>query len=154
MFVPLLFGMFLGQGGELGSGLQNLLHALSILSRGLIDRACFNFYTGEWVVSVGKVEQGMSGGGVGLVSILEGGEQQPEWPISLSVVNEHSKVVLNFLIDSLRLSVCLRVVCSAWGSFDVELFVQIFNKHRYEDRSAVRNNLPRDTMHTDNMLDE
>ena len=86
---------------------------------------------------MGKVERGVSSSRVCLVSILEGGEQQPEWPVGLSVVDEHSEVVLNFLVDSFCLSIGLWVMCSARGSLDVELLVKVFYECGHEDGSSV-----------------
>ena len=96
----------------------------------------------------------MSGSGVRLISILEGGEGEPERPVSLSVVDEHPKIVLDFLVNPFCLSVCLWVMRGAGGSFDMELFVQIFNERGHEDGSAVRDDLPGNTVHTDYVLDE
>ena len=103
---------------------------------------------------MGKIEWGMSSSGVCLISILECSEREPERPVCLSVIDEHLEIVLDFLIDSFCLSVCLWVVCGARGSFNVELFVQILNERGYEDQSTVRNNLPRYSVHTDDMLNE
>ena len=72
---------------------------------------------------MGEVEWRVPSSGVHLIPILEGGEWEPERPISLSVVDEHSQVVLNFLIDSFCLSVGLGVMRGARRSFNVELFV-------------------------------
>ena len=103
---------------------------------------------------MGKVEWGVSGSGVRLISILEGGEQEPERPVCLSIVDEHPKIVLDFLVDPFCLSVCLWVMRGARSPLDVKLFVQIFNERGYEDRSAVRNNLPRDPVHADDVLNK
>ena len=86
---------------------------------------------------MGEIERGMSSSRVRLISILEGGEWEPERPISLSVVDEHPKIVFDFLIDSFCLSICLWVMRGARGPFDVELFVEIFYECRYEDRSSI-----------------
>ena len=106
------------------------------------------------MIAVGKVERGVTSSRVGLISILEGGERQPEGPISLSIVDEHSEVVLDLLVDPFGLSVCLWMMHGAQGSLDVELFVEIFDERGHKDRSAVRNDLPRDAVHTDDVLDE
>ena len=103
---------------------------------------------------MGEVEQRVSCSGVCLISILEGGEGEPEQPVSLSVVDEHSEIVLDFLIDLFCLSICLRMVRGARRSFYVELLVQIFNEHGYEDGSAVRNDFSGYAVHADDVLDK
>ena len=73
------------------------------------------------------------------------------YPVVLSLVTEQAEVGFDFLVLALDLSVTLRVVCGGEPVRYAKSFVQRLHEPRGELRSAVRYNLTRYSMKTEDL---
>ena len=75
-------------------------------------------------------------------------------PVVLSLIDEYPKVLLQFLIDLLRLSITLWVIGCGGRYLNPEYTVQLPSEFCYELRTSVGDYLAGYAMEFPNMLDE
>ncbi len=68
----------------------------------------------------------------------EGHEGEPFGPVILKVVDEDPEILLNFLVDSFSLSICLWVVGSGYVCLDLEQVIEVFHELGDEHGASVR----------------
>ena len=73
-----------------------------------------------------------------MVIILELREREEVIPVVLPLINKETEELLQFLINSFRLSVSLGVVCSSSCQLNSEKSVQLLWKLRYKLGTSVR----------------
>src|SRR5277367_2769699 len=89
-------------------------------------------------------KQNFAGCGMDVIVVLEFRKGEQFIPVILLLINKDSKVLLQFLIDSLRLSVTLRVVSGGSRQFNCKESVKFPGKFRYELRSTIGNDFLRE----------
>ena len=62
------------------------------------------------------------------------------------IVDEHTEVLFNFLIDTLRLPVCLGMIGCGWVGFDGKESIEFFHEARLKLSASVMDELLRYTM--------
>ena len=91
---------------------------------------------------------------VDVVVILEFCQREEVCPVVLSLIDEYPKVLLQFLIDPLRLSDTLWVIGSGGRYLNPKYMVQLPSEFCYELRTSVRDYLAGYAMEFPNMLDK
>ena len=89
-----------------------------------------------------------------VVVILEFCQGEEVRPVILSLIDEYPKVLLQFLIDPLRLSIPLRVIGCGGRYLNPEYAVQFLSELCYELWTLVRDYLAGYAMEFPNVLDE
>ena len=89
-----------------------------------------------------------------MVVILEFRQGEEVHPVVLSLIDEYLKVLLQFLIDPLRLSVPLWVIGCGGRYLNPEYAVQLLSELCYELRTSVRDYLAGYAVEFPNVLDE
>ena len=62
------------------------------------------------------------------------------------IVDEHTEVLFNFLIDTLRLPVCLGMISCGWVGFNGKESIEFFHETQLELSASVMDKLLRYTM--------
>lgn len=70
------------------------------------------------------------------------------------VVAKDTKIVLNFLVNPLRLTIRLRMIGRTGIALDVKKLVEITHECRYEVGTPVTNDLPRESMIPEDIVSE
>ena len=104
--------------------IPDLVHPLNELCGRFVRCVGGDDFWSVGVVAVHEVEWGESGRDVDSVVVGELGHGYPLRPVVLVVVEEDSEVLLQFLIDALRLSICLWVEGRRWVVLDSERGVE------------------------------
>ena len=89
-----------------------------------------------------------------VVVILEFRQREEVCPVVLSLIDKYPKVLLQFLIDLLHLSVTLRVIGSGGRYLNPEYVVQLPSEFCYELRTSVGDYLAGYAVEFPNMLDK
>ena len=112
----------------------------------------FKTYPGE---SPGFKEEGrLLSRQVDVVVILEFRQRKEVCSVVLSLIDEYPKVLLQFLIDPLRLSITLRVIGSGGRYLNPKYAVQLPSEFCYELQTLVGDYLAGYAMEFPNMLDK
>ena len=74
------------------------------------------------------------------------GNRNPVIPVMLSLVHKEVKELLNFLVDTLSLAVCLWVVGHGGCNFNSECLTETLHEVRHELGSSVANHLFQESM--------
>jgi hypothetical protein len=67
-----------------------------------------------------KEKRDLSGRGMDMIVVLEFRKRKEFVPVVLALIDKDTEILFEFLIDPLRLSVSLRVVCRGSRQFDSE----------------------------------
>ncbi len=115
--------------GFLGSGMD-ILHFgdEGIGSRGAEGSGGFRSWEYGGVVAVVDFKGTFTGGRVCAVVMGKGSKGEPFCPVGLEVIDKHAKVFFDFLVDSLGLSICLRVIGGREIALDLEKIVEILHE--------------------------
>ena len=89
-----------------------------------------------------------------VVVILEFRQREEVCPVVLSLIDEYPKVLLQFLIDLLHLSITLWVIGRGGRYLNPKYTVQLLSEFCYELRTSVRDYLAGYAMEFPNMLDK
>ena len=73
-----------------------------------------------------------------MIIVLEFHERKEVIPVILSLVNEETEKLLQFLVDSFRLSISLRMIHSGGSQLYSEKSVKFLHKLHYELGTSVR----------------
>ena len=98
-----------GSGEGRGGIVPDLVHPLNELCGRFVRCVGGDDFWGVWVVAVHEVEWGESSRNMDSVVVGKFGHGYPLRPVVLVVVEEDPEVLLQLLIDALRLSICLWV---------------------------------------------
>ena len=110
-----------GGSGEGGRGVvPDLVHPLNELRGGFVRCVGGDDFWSVWVVAVHEVEWGESSRNMDSVVVGEFGHGYPLRPVILVVIEEDPEVLFQFLIDTFRLSICLRMEGRRGVVFDPE----------------------------------
>jgi len=85
------------------------------------------------------IEWGVSHRGMGFVVVRERGGGQPIGPICLSFVDEDTKVLFDFLIDTFGLAIGLRVICGREVRLDTCHGIEVSHELGSELGASVAN---------------
>ena len=96
----------------------------------------------------------MLGGGVDMVVILEFCKRKQLGPVILSLVDEEMKVLLQFLVYPLRLTIPLWVVSCGSRQFNSENSIEFLSEFRNKLGAPIEHYLPRQPMVSPDVLEE
>src|SRR5277367_2783830 len=88
-------------------------------------------------------KQNLAGCGMDVIVVLEFRKGEQFIPVILPLDNKDSKVLLQFMIDSFRLAVTLRMVSGGSRQFNSKKSVKFSGKFRYELRATIGNDFLR-----------
>jgi hypothetical protein len=100
-----------------------------------------------------KEERNLSSRGVDMIVVLKLRKGKEVIPIILTLVDEETEILLQLLIDSLRLSVSLGMISRGSRQFDSEEPVQLPSELGNELGATVRQHLFREAMMPPDMLE-